>query len=118
MNSTFRRNGAILFSQIYTYRWYLSKCSFLRKAPPGLSVAGPIRFDGFQRNEYFAVNSPDITESLPSTSTRQSGRLQGLFYNAAIGRGRAASHHQECPFPQELRFGTVPEAITNDEELD
>ena len=47
-----------------------------------------------------------------STSTRHSGRLQGLFYNSAIG-----ASNPECPFPQELRFGTVPEAFTNDEEL-
>ena len=57
--------------------------------------------------------------SLSSTSTRQSGRLQGLFYNAAIGRAKSAGGGgPECPFPDDLRFGTIPEAITNDEELD
>ena len=64
-----------------------------------------------------------ILISTCSTSTRQSGRLQGLFYNAAIGRaigggGVSGQQQPECPFPQELRFGTVPEAITNDEEVD
>ena len=53
-----------------------------------------------------------------SHSSRQ-GRLQGQFYGT---RSLLSSNQEEgetiCPFPTNLRFGTVPECVADDEDID
>ena len=39
-------------------------------------------------------------------------RLQGLFQSATL------NNKPQCPFPNEWQFGTVPEVVTNNDELD
>lgn len=42
-------------------------------------------------------------------------RLQGFFQR---GQNVKTEEVQQCPFPNDWQFGTVPEVITNDEEVD
>ncbi len=43
-------------------------------------------------------------------------RLQGYFQKATSVNGGAVD--AQCPFPNEWQFGTVPEVITNDDDVD
>ena len=46
-------------------------------------------------------------------------RLQGIFYNVGVaGIEPRRGETQVCPFPSDLQFGTIPECIVDDDELD
>lgn len=53
-----------------------------------------------------------------STNANQM-RLQGIFYNVGVaGVDPRGGQTQVCPFPSDLQFGTIPECIVDDDELD
>ena len=66
------------------------------------------------------------TRSFASQSTASTRpRLQGLFQTGPFINNQRLSKNnddsqieQQCPFPNEWQFGTVPEVITNDEDID
>ena len=66
------------------------------------------------------------TRSFASQSTASTRpRLQGLFQTGPFINNQKLSKNnddsqleQQCPFPNEWQFGTVPEVIANDEDID
>ena len=63
-----------------------------------------------------SLNHSQLSQS--TTSTRP--RLQGLFQTGPImnNQGVKKNSDLQCPFPNEWQFGTVPEVIANDEDVD
>ena len=64
-----------------------------------------------------SLNHSQLSQS--TTSTRP--RLQGLFQTGPIMNNQGGvkkNSDLQCPFPNEWQFGTVPEVIANDEDVD
>jgi hypothetical protein len=53
-----------------------------------------------------------------STTTTSRLRLQGFFQKTSSIPGARQDEGPQCPFPNEWQYGTVPEVITNDEDID
>lgn len=49
-----------------------------------------------------------------STATSAKPRLQGIFQ----GQITNINNNPQCPFPDDWQYGTVPEVVTNDEDID
>ncbi len=50
-----------------------------------------------------------------TTASRPAARLQGLFQKTSF---KTNNVEPQCPFPNEWQFGTVPEVVTNCEDID
>ena len=94
-----------------------------RTKPPVLKL-NSIELAMSDSNASFAV-SKDDTNKTNNTNCSTGSHLQGQFYGLErlftcqsemnVGNENSISI---CPFPTDLRFGTVPESINNDEEVD
>ena len=45
-------------------------------------------------------------------------RLQGFFQKGALVANNSDNSAMQCPYPSDWQYGTVPEVITNSEEID
>jgi len=70
-----------------------------------------------------SLNQSRVSQSTAGTASTRP-RLQGLFQtgplvnNQRVKKTSDPQLQQQCPFPNEWQFGTVPEVITNDEDID
>ena len=81
-------------------------------------------FDQTEKLKSESGNSSSRTHSRISQSTASTRhRLQGLFQTGPLMnnpnmRKTSDPVQQQCPFPTEWQFGSIPEVITNDEDVD